>query len=108
MARESSQPVKTFAIGFEDEPSFDETEHARQVAGLVGGVDGVDDRARIVLDGAVGDHDVTDLELVEPLLVNRPDRRLANVQRDLVCQRLCAPRRRDGDPDPRPRPHHGR
>lgn len=34
MAAESSQPVKTFAIGFENEPSFDETGHARQVAEL--------------------------------------------------------------------------
>jgi asparagine synthase (glutamine-hydrolysing) len=34
MAEESNQPVKTFAIGFENEPSFDETGHARQVAEL--------------------------------------------------------------------------
>lgn len=32
MAQASSQAVKTFAIGFEDEASFDETEHARRVA----------------------------------------------------------------------------
>jgi asparagine synthase (glutamine-hydrolysing) len=31
MARASSQPVKTFSIGF-DEPEFDELEHARRVA----------------------------------------------------------------------------
>ncbi|MEJ2148121.1 MAG: asparagine synthase (glutamine-hydrolyzing) [Chloroflexota bacterium] len=34
MAYQSSQPVKTFAIGFENEPSFDETGYARQVAEL--------------------------------------------------------------------------
>jgi asparagine synthase (glutamine-hydrolysing) len=35
MARQSSEPVKTFSIGF-DVPGFDETEHARRVAGLYG------------------------------------------------------------------------
>jgi asparagine synthase (glutamine-hydrolysing) len=34
MAQQSSQPVKTFAIGFDNEPSFDETGYARQVAEL--------------------------------------------------------------------------
>jgi asparagine synthase (glutamine-hydrolysing) len=32
MVQESSQPVKTFAIGFEGEPSFNELSHARRVA----------------------------------------------------------------------------
>lgn len=32
MARNSSQPVKTFSIGYKDLPSFDETSYAREVA----------------------------------------------------------------------------
>ena len=32
MARQSSRPVKTFNIGYEDLPSFDETRYAREVA----------------------------------------------------------------------------
>jgi asparagine synthase (glutamine-hydrolysing) len=32
MARASAEPVRTFAIGFPDEPSFDERSHARVVA----------------------------------------------------------------------------
>ncbi len=32
MARHSSRPVKTFSIGYEDLPSFDETRYAREVA----------------------------------------------------------------------------
>jgi len=32
MARQSSRPVKTFSIGYEDLPSFDETRYAREVA----------------------------------------------------------------------------
>jgi len=32
MARQSSRPVKTFCIGYEDLPSFDETRYAREVA----------------------------------------------------------------------------
>jgi asparagine synthase (glutamine-hydrolysing) len=32
MARNSTQPVKTFAIGYRDLPSFDETSYAREVA----------------------------------------------------------------------------
>jgi asparagine synthase (glutamine-hydrolysing) len=35
MARQTSQPVKTFSIGF-DVPSFDETRYARQVARMYG------------------------------------------------------------------------
>ncbi|GAB4413948.1 MAG: asparagine synthase (glutamine-hydrolyzing) [Anaerolineae bacterium] len=35
MARHTSGPVKTFAIGFAGEPSFDETPYARQVASLL-------------------------------------------------------------------------
>ena len=34
MARHSSRPVKTFSIGYEDLPSFDETRYAREVAGF--------------------------------------------------------------------------
>lgn len=36
MARHSGEPVKTFAIGFSGEDSFDETAHARRVATLLG------------------------------------------------------------------------
>lgn len=36
MARHTSAPVKTFAIGFSGEDSFDETAHARRVADLLG------------------------------------------------------------------------
>jgi asparagine synthase (glutamine-hydrolysing) len=36
MARLMDQPVKTFAIGFEDDPSFNELEFARRVARLYG------------------------------------------------------------------------
>lgn len=36
MARHLSEPVKTFAIGFSGEFSFDETQHARRVATLLG------------------------------------------------------------------------
>lgn len=36
MARHSAAPVKTFAIGFSGEASFDETAHARRVATLLG------------------------------------------------------------------------
>jgi asparagine synthase (glutamine-hydrolysing) len=36
MARIMSQPVKTFAIGFEDDPSFNELEHARLAARTYG------------------------------------------------------------------------
>jgi asparagine synthase (glutamine-hydrolysing) len=32
MAQHSTQPVKTFSIGFEDDPIFDETQYAREVA----------------------------------------------------------------------------
>jgi len=32
MAQHSAQPVKTFSIGFEDDPIFDETHYAREVA----------------------------------------------------------------------------
>ncbi len=32
MAQHSSQPVKTFSIGFEDDPIFDETQYAREVS----------------------------------------------------------------------------
>jgi len=34
MARNSSQPVKTYSIGYKDMPMFDETEYAREVAVL--------------------------------------------------------------------------
>jgi asparagine synthase (glutamine-hydrolysing) len=34
MARQSSRPVKTFSIGYEDLPFFDETRYAREVARL--------------------------------------------------------------------------
>jgi len=34
MARQSSRPVKTFSIGYEDLPFFDETHYAREVAGF--------------------------------------------------------------------------
>ncbi len=34
MARNSSRPIKTFSIGYEDLPSFDETHYARDVAGF--------------------------------------------------------------------------
>lgn len=36
MARHLSEPVKTFAIGFSGETSFDETQYARRVATLLG------------------------------------------------------------------------
>jgi len=36
MARQMTAPVKTFAMGFAGEPSFDETAHARRVAALLG------------------------------------------------------------------------
>lgn len=36
MARRSAAPVRTFAIGFSGEDSFDETAHARRVAALFG------------------------------------------------------------------------
>ncbi len=36
MARNSSQPIKTFSIGYSDLPSFDETRYAREVARLNG------------------------------------------------------------------------
>jgi asparagine synthase (glutamine-hydrolysing) len=32
MARNSSRPVKTFSIGFEDDPLYDETQYAREVS----------------------------------------------------------------------------
>jgi len=36
MARNSSRPIKTFSIGYQDLPSFDETRYAREVAVLNG------------------------------------------------------------------------
>lgn len=36
MQRRSSQPIRTFSIGFEGDDSFDETPYARQVAALLG------------------------------------------------------------------------
>jgi asparagine synthase (glutamine-hydrolysing) len=36
MARNSDRPVKTFSIGFEDDPLYDETHYARKVAELYG------------------------------------------------------------------------
>lgn len=36
MARHTSEPVKTFSIGFAGEESFDETRYARQIAELIG------------------------------------------------------------------------
>jgi asparagine synthase (glutamine-hydrolysing) len=36
MARHSARPVKTFAIGFADDPSFNELEHARRAAAAFG------------------------------------------------------------------------
>ena len=44
MARQSPEPVKTFSIGF-DQPAFDETSHARAVAGHLG-----TDHRELVLD----------------------------------------------------------
>jgi len=36
MSREVSQPVKTYSIGFENQPGYDELKYARQVASLFG------------------------------------------------------------------------